>query len=469
MVLIRMKSNNIKKLFKGDCKGNTIILIGSVILLYLLISLYFINHAYFHTMINGADISLKSQHHASDVISDYRKQYELILIERGGKTEVISGQDIDMQYNEKISISAIIENQSSIKWIISIFKGQDNFINGLYVYDLNKLKYRINQLNCINKDIIEPQNVKFKYSKGSYEVIEETYGNKVDKDKLIDISNISILEGKMILNLNENHCYESPQYTLNSDKTLITQNLLNKYVSTNITYQFGNKVEVLDGDLIREWLTVDDNLEVIIDKEAVKKYVKELSEKYNTVGATRKFKTSVGKTVEVKGGLYGWKINQPAETKAILDSIKLGEVTKKEPAYIQRAISRDEDEIGNSYVEINITRQHVWFYKDGKLITQGFVVTGNPNKGNATVLGTHMLNYKQKGVILTGPGYRVEVTYWMPFYGNIGLHDASWRYSFGGEIYKIKGTHGCVNAPLYLAKTIYENIEEGIPIICYEE
>jgi hypothetical protein len=49
------------------------------------------------------------------------------------------------------------------------------------------------------------------------------------------------------------------------------------------------------------------------------------------------------------------------------------------------------------------------------------------------------------------------------------LHDASWRSAFGGEIYKRNGTHGCVNAPFHLAKTIYENIEEGIPIICYEE
>ena len=59
-----------------------------------------------------------------------------------------------------------------------------------------------------------------------------------------------------------------------------------------------------------------------------------------------------------------------------------------------------------------------------------------------------MLNYKQKGATLKGPNYEAEVTYWMPFNGNIGIHDASWRYSFGGEIYKRNGTHGCVNAPI---------------------
>lgn len=57
----------------------------------------------------------------------------------------------------------------------------------------------------------------------------------------------------------------------------------------------------------------------------------------------------------------------------------------------------------------------------------------------------------------------------MPFYGNVGIHDATWRSSFGGNIYKTDGSHGCVNAPLYLAKTIYANIESGTPVICYYE
>jgi lipoprotein-anchoring transpeptidase ErfK/SrfK len=97
------------------------------------------------------------------------------------------------------------------------------------------------------------------------------------------------------------------------------------------------------------------------------------------------------------------------------------------------------------------------------------VVTGNPNRGNSTVRGAYMVNYKQKGATLSGPGYEVKVSYWLPFYGNMGIHDATWRSSFGGEIYKSRGTHGCVNAPFYLAKTIFENIEEGIPVIVYED
>ena len=114
-------------------------------------------------------------------------------------------------------------------------------------------------------------------------------------------------------------------------------------------------------------------------------------------------------------------------------------------------------------------KQQLWFYKDGKLINQGPVVTGNPNRGYATVLGVYMINYKQKDATLRGPGYEAKVTYWMPFSGNMGLHDASWRYRFGGDIYERNKTHGCVNSPLYLARTIYESIDEGTPVIIYKE
>jgi len=146
-----------------------------------------------------------------------------------------------------------------------------------------------------------------------------------------------------------------------------------------------------------------------------------------------------------------------------------GDIIEKEPIYLQKAFSREGNEIGNTYVEINISKQHLWLYKDGKMIAQGSVVTGNPNRGNATVLGVYMVNYKQKEASLKGPGYEAKVTYWMPFFGNIGLHDASWRYRFGEDIYLRNGTHGCVNAPLYLAKIVYENVDEGTPIIIYKE
>lgn len=446
-----------------------IILTASIILLYLLVSLYFVNHYFFHTMINGVNLSLKAHGETDRIIEDFVKDYKLQLIERNGDTEDLSGHAAGMKYRSQKGILQIKRKQHAICWIFSLLGGENYYRKDLFGYNRTKLQEAVMDLNCMKKEIQEPCNVGFQYTDGAYGLVREEYGNKINKDRLTQAILSSLQRGKAKLVLEDKLCYINPKYTLSSVKTPITRSLLNKYVSTDITYRFGNAAERLEGSTINHWLRVDKNLEVEISMTEIKSYVKTLSSKYDTVGHTRSFKSSLGKTMEIKGGLYGWKIDQEAEAKALYENIRLGEVLEKEPVYQQRALYRGEDEIGNTYVEINITKQHLWFYKNGKLVVHGSVVTGNPNRGNSTVVGTYMLTYKQKDATLKGPGYEAKVTYWMPFYGNIGIHDASWRNSFGGEIYKRNGTHGCINAPLYLAKKIYENIEEGIPIISYEE
>ena len=460
-----MKHINVKKVLIGEVTGNILSVVVSIALVYSLISLYFCNHFFFNTEINGVNVSLKAHATAGQLIRDYIKDYDLQLAEKNSESEEISGQDIDLQYNENVNPEIY---ESSFNWIGSLFKDQKYYINDLYSYNKELLENKIDNLNCVNA-AIEPKNVSFQYLNGSYEMIKEVYGNTIMKDKLVEAVKISIEKGETNLDLEGSNCYKNPEYTSDSYKADRTKNLLNKYVSTNITYGFGTQNEILDGSTINKWLSVDEDLEVVIDKTAIIKYIKELSGKYDTVGIAREFKTSTGKTILVKGGLYGWKIDQGTESQALFKNITRGETIKKDPVYNQKALFRGENEIGNTYLEISITKQYVWFYKDGRLITDGAVVTGNPNRGWSTVTGTYMLNYKQKGATLSGPGYTTGVTYWMPFYGNIGIHDASWRAVFGGGIYKRNGTHGCVNAPFYLAKTIFENITEGDPIICYEE
>ncbi len=464
-----MKQVRIMLYSKRKIKRNLLIISGSFLGIYLLMSLYFSSHFLFHTEINGINVSLRAHRDLSNIINDYIKKYELLLIERNESTEVITGQDIKMSHHKTNSLSRVYRMQNPFTWISSLCRSRRYYIDDLYDYDDTLLGNKINSLRCLNEQIEEPRNVDFKYMEGSYIIVPERYGNKINRVRFEKIIIQYIAEGRRTLDLNFMSCYENPKYTVSSKKTTNTINRLNKYVSTKITYQFGTVTEQLDGATIHQWLSVNDELEVEISNKEVAAYIKELSKKYDTVGIIREFQSSTGKKVELQGGLYGWKIDRDAETKALVSHIRKEHVMTKEPAYLQKAFSREGNEIGNTYVEINITKQRLWFYKDGKMLVQGAVVTGNPNRGNATVLGVFMVNYKQKEATLKGPGYEAKVTYWMPFFGNIGLHDASWRYRFGGEIYLRNGTHGCVNAPLYLARTVFENIEEGTPVIIYKE
>ena len=119
-----------------------------------------------------------------------------------------------------------------------------------------------------------------------------------------------------------------------------------------------------------------------------------------------------------------------------------------------------------TYVEISIAQQHMWFYEKGKLFLDTDIVTGN--EGNCdTPTGTFSIESRALDTTLTGDGYSSFVSYWMGFYGGYGIHDASWRSSFGGDIYQGNGSHGCVNTPYEKVKQIYEHTDYGTPVYIY--
>ncbi len=438
--------------------------------MYLGISLYSVNHFNFGTKINGVDVGGRSVEETEEILSSKMQSYKLELYERGDVKEEIKGTDIGMKYDAD-KIKKLKDSQNPLVWISTIFKKDNSEMSQIFLYDEDLLNASLNNLSCVNnKKVTNPQNASFQYKDGSYEIVEEVLGNKINKDALHDNVADAIINGKSSINLGTTNSYENPKYTSKSEEVANTKDTLNKYTALKITYDSHGKQEVLDGSIIHNWLGVNDNMEVTFDEGKVRSYVDKISSIYNTYGNTRDFVTSYKKTVQVSGGNYGYIVNKSKEIKDLIETVKVGQDTTKEPAYVQTAISKDSNDIGNSYVEINLTKQHVWFYKNGTLVVDGDVVTGNVSNNTGTPVGTYVLNYKERNATLKGEDYSSPVDYWMPFNNNIGLHDASWRNGvFGGNIYMSEGSHGCVNCPYNVAKTIFENIESGIPIVVYEE
>lgn len=447
-----------------------IITIFTLLIIYLLISIYFKNHFFIGTYINGVNVSFKTVEEADNELLNESYNYVLEIRERNNVVEYIEGYKINFEYKRNNKIYELKKKQNGFLWPKFLLVQNVYNINNVYTYEKSLLDEEFNKLLCFAKEnIIEPLDACFHYNGTEYEIIKEVYGNKVNKDYLHAYILNSVLIGRETIDLEEINAYEYPDFISTSEKVIEVQKQLNTFVSTIVYYSFDNEIEVLDGNIINEWLEVDQFMNVVFNEKKIKEYLKDLSIKYDTYGNTRNFKTTTGKIVEVVGGNYGWKIDKNKEFDELINNIKSGKIIKKEPLYIQKAWGTRENDIGNTYVEINLTNQYLWFYKNGELIVQGDVVTGNVSRGNATPQGTYILNYKQKDATLKGAGYSSNVKYWMPFNCNIGIHDASWRGSFGGAIYKSDGSHGCVNTPEYLAKKIYENIEPGTPIVCYKE
>ena len=109
----------------------------------------------------------------------------------------------------------------------------------------------------------------------------------------------------------------------------------------------------------------------------------------------------------------------------------------------------------------------MYLVQDGKTIMDSDVVTGNVNLRRGTPTGIYSVDYKQSPSVLRGEDYESKVTYWMPFNGGVGFHDATWRGVFGGQIYIGGGSHGCVNMPFIKAQELYGYVKEGMPVIVY--
>lgn len=448
----------------------TIIFFGTLLSIYLAMSIYFMNRFYFGSSVNCMNISGKTVEDVDKQMTSELTSYTLLLEEQGGIREEIKGSDISLKYNYNShdKIKSLKTSQNPFRWIYGLFNNTDFQLSDIALYDKELLKKRIDNLSCFNmSNIIEPKNASFKYTDNGYKIVKEVEGNKVNKDILYNHIEDTITKGETTLNLKSANCYEKPQYTSNSKEIIAVKNLLDKYTSTKIIYTFGQSTEVLDGSIINTWLNVDENLEVIFDEKKIKNYIDTLAKTYNTVGSTRNFITSSGKTVKVSGGDYGWSIDKSKEVQDIISAVKNGKSMTRKPIYNQTALSHGINDIGNTYIEINLSKQYLWFYKSGSLIVEGSVVTGNVRSNHSTPAGTYKLKYKQKDTVLRGADYASPVSYWMPFNGGIGIHDATWRSAFGGNIYLTNGSHGCINAPYQVAKAIFYNIEAGVPVICY--
>ena len=423
-----------------------------------------------NTTINGLDVSGLTPDEVKKQITDETSGYTMTLQERGGENEAIRGSDIDLHPEFDGTLEKILENQSPLAWGFHIGRYVDYTIDTMAVFDDAKLSAVVSGLKCLTPEkAVAPQNAYISnYISGTgYEIVPEEQGASPDPQLLSDAVKNAILNFQENLSLEDAQVYEKPQITAESEALNAELAAWNKYVHTTVTYRFGSRNEVLDGEKIHTWLVSDGQGGVSLDESKIGEYVSWLAQTYNTAYKPKSLKTSYGQTVTISKSVYGWKINQKEETEALKQLLLSCESQEREPVYSQTAAVHDENDYGNTYVEINLTAQHLFFYKEGKLVIESDFVSGNESRGWSTPAGAYPLTYKQRNATLKGQNYATPVSYWMPFNGGIGMHDAYWRSSFGGKIYKTNGSHGCINLPPAVAKTVYENISAGMPVLCY--
>lgn len=455
-------------------KKRAVIISSSVLLVllavYLGFSVYFMSHFYFRTEVNGVSCSGKTVEDTKQLIKQEAQDYVLTLKERNNVEEKIKSKDINLVADFDSSLDNMMDEQNGFSWVGALFSKSDETVPVVLSYDEELLEDKMKTLKAFDKaEVVNPVSAYIAdyTAEDGYAIVPEKLGTKLVKKKFVAAVDEAIMNLDKEVDLDQKDCYKKPTYYSDSEAITTANKLLNKYVGSVITYTFGDTKEVVDRDLISQWLSWDDDFNITIDDVGVLAYVDELSSKYDTIGKTRPFTTSTGAQITITPGDYGWWMSDGAERDGLIEDIKSGETKDRVPEYYTTAVDYGEIDYGNSYVEINLSAQHLYLYSNGVLIFETDIVSGKPSTNHATPAGIYSVTYTERDATLSGENYNTPVSYWMPFNRDIGLHDATWQTAFGGDRYLTHGSLGCINMPVAAAATTFQYVEKGFPVILY--
>ena len=455
-------------------KKKTIIVCCSIVSLFLVIylglSVFFESHFYLRSMINGVSSSGATASTVMDRISAKAGDYSLTIKSEKVSDDLIKPSDIDMKVaNSKASFQKILDDQNGFKWVTALFKPVKYESKIVVNYDKDKMNDKISKLSSVtNPNIIKSADAFVEYSNGEYKIRDEVYGNEVDQEKLAKVLDEAVLTMEKTIDLKKEKCYIMPGLKADSSKMKSAVTELNQRIGIKFAYNVGGTIEKVDKETLASFMKVGSDGTISYNDSNIANFVLEMTKKYNTAGKPKTLATSYGATVTVPGGSYGWKIDRSKEAAKIKSDLSAKKDVERDFEYSQTANSRGANDYGNSYIEVNRTAQHLYVYKDGAQIISSDVVTGNINKGHETHVGSYLIAYKDKDATLKGEDYESNVSYWMPFHAGEGLHDATWQPSFGGTYYKVRGSHGCVNLPLSVARDLFNSVTAGYPVLVYD-
>lgn len=443
---------------------------------YLGVGMHFKDRFLMRTTVNGTDCAGKTVDEVKNMLQSQVEDYVLVIEKSDGETEEIKGVDIGIKYNGVDIIEDAFAKQNAYAWILSLFKKNNIEAKIDFEYDSAKLDEAIGQLSCLKaENQVAPVSATPVYVNGTYEIQEEVYGTQINAEQLYSVirSSVDAIENK--INLKESNCYVLPTFTKDSNEVITAKDELNRCLKANITYSLEGITETVDKTMIVNWLSVDENMAVVINADQVRAFTNTLGTKYNTPNASGQITTPTGKVVEVPNARLGRVVGSAAECDQLMNEIREGKTVTREPIISQQPTPEGQNAWNTTYVEVDLSEQHMWYIVDGAVVFETDVVTGSP--GRDTPVGVFTILEKLRNKTLRGeinprtgkPEYVTPVKYWARItWSGVGFHDATWQSAFGGQRYKQGyGSHGCINMSLSSVAQFYEMVNKGDTVIVH--
>ena len=431
---------------------------------------YFTRHFLPGSLVNGFNCSYMDETEAEELLTRETAAYVLAVQTRGNGQESISADEIALSYTSDGSIRDLMHGQNRFLWFLSFGQHKTYEVSSSVSCDGNLLEQKIDSLNCM-KDNIAPVDARIEDNGESFEIVPETVGTQVNRERLDETILRAVTSGDTVVNLEEDGCYDNPSVYADDERLIKDCEQMNELTDVVITYDFGDRKETVDRNVIREWLSRDENGDLILDKEQISAYVVSLGEKYDTVGLPRTFETYDNREVALSGGDYGWVIDREKEADALYQAVTDQKTQVREPVYQQSAMSRDTNDIGYTYVEIDLPNHRLVVYRDGVPVVDTGILSSS-----ATPEGVYKIQDMQSPADVNGKtvNYRIsfgeglgiqddpEINFDNMFTGNYDAGDS------GSGFVSWAGTGGNVLVSVDQAALIWQNVTEDMPIVVYK-
>ncbi|MCD8078512.1 MAG: L,D-transpeptidase/peptidoglycan binding protein [Lachnospiraceae bacterium] len=463
-------SSNRKKLIALGVAGVAVLAVCAVAVVSLVQNqqkiTYYKEHFLPGTTINGVACGDLTVDEAREALAEVVSTYTLTI---SGRSEdiVMDTEAASMEMDFSVDLQDVLDQQDHSAYRDAEENPENYTVTTVVTMDEEALRSAVASLDLFT-DMTESQDCSITYDETTelYVLEEAVLGTMVDVDAVTDriVECYTTLEET--LDLESEGFYGETLEATDAMRTAVTD--MNTYLTADVELTFDDAgAESLTKETIQSCLTLDDAYSLTFDSTPLAEWVAALADKYDTYGTNHTFTTTAGSTITVSGGTYGWKIDQSATLEAVVEAVTAGATLSQDPVYSQTAASHTGNDVGSTYIEVNLTAQMMYYYRSGSCLLSSSVVSGDVSDGNRTPTGVYSIYSMEKDRTLTGEDYETDVSYWMPFYGGYGFHDASWRSSFGGSIYLTNGSHGCVNLPVSVAAKLYSYISVGTPVVVY--
>ncbi len=455
-----------KKISAGEI---VVIIITAILVIlaavYILAAALFKNRFYPYTYVNGTDMGFKRVDEAQEILLQSAPMYGITLTDDKGNDVELSQSALGVIMSYEDSLYSIIGAQSYKQWITQIADRREHYLEPVYYCNREILGNTVAGLECVTRsDSKRPEDAQIVYLLGAgYIAAHGKRGDLIDADALTSYIASCVIKGQPTVDIRDVDVYVRPDITVDNEELKARVQELNDATKGSVTYTLRGEKVTVDADVYHDWIEEKDG-RLKVNESMALEYVTNLADKYDTFGKQLTFKNSWGVEVSVKRAESGWQTDIEAETAQLVRDLESGKQIERDIISTNTAASHGVMDFGDSYIEVNLTRQHLMLYKDGELLLETDIVSGR-----TTPTGLYEVYRKQTSRVLRGDGYASYVDFWMPFHGAYGLHDASWRSEFGGEIYKNHGSHGCVNMPCDIADDVYNAIDIGFPVVLYYE